>query len=323
MGKLVWSNCLAYLISIDAFLVLSGAVLTSFIWVTGLFERITLDRILPQFFIKKNKRWSSYWIVILFLFLCISILLITKWNVKLLAGVYTISFLSVMSLFWIGNILLKIRRSKIPRPEIASWFSVIFAIISTIIALFGNILMHPADGLPSNLSIFSAYFIPTVILIFIMLNRIIFLRLIIKFLQFLFEPIKNFVFKSNLAILDTINTINKQEFVFFTKGDSLSNLNKVMLYILRNENTRRIKIVTVLPEWEKVSKTLSQEIKFLDGEYEEIEVDFVVLHWEFCPKLIHDLSREWKIPVNFMFIGSPSDKFPYSIEELGGVRLII
>jgi hypothetical protein len=108
--------------------------------------------------------------------------------------------------------------------------------------------MHPADGLPSNLSIFLAYFIPTVILIFIMLNRIIFLRLIIKFLQFLFEPIKNFVFKSNLVILDTINTINKQEFVFFTKGDSLSNLNKVMLYILRNENTRRIKIVTILPE---------------------------------------------------------------------------
>lgn len=323
MWKLVWNNWLAYLISIDAFLVLSWAVLTSFIWVTGLFERITLDRILPQFFIKKNERWSSYFIIIMFLFLCISILLITKWNVKLLAGVYTISFLSVMSLFWIGNVLLKIRRSKLPRPEVASWFSLFIAISLTILALIWNILMKPANWLPSNLFIFLMYFIPTIILITIMLNRIFLLKLIIHFLQLLFEPIKNFVFKSNLEILNVINKINKQEFVFFTKWDSLSNLNKVMIYILENENTRRIKIVTVLPIWTKVSKTLVQKIKFLDEEYTEIEVDFKVLHWEFSPKLIKDLSREWKIPINFMFIWSPSDKFPYSIEELGGVRLII
>jgi hypothetical protein len=80
-----------------------------------------------------------------------------------------------------------------------------------------------------------------------MLNRIFLLKLIIHFLQFIFEPIKKFVYKSNLEILNTINKINKQEFVFFTKGDSLSNLNKVMLYILENENTKRIKFVTVLP----------------------------------------------------------------------------
>ncbi len=323
MWKLVWNNGLAYLISIDAFLVLSGSVLTSFIWVTWLFERITLDRILPQYFIKKNKRWSSYRIITMFLLLCISILLITKWNVKLLAWVYSISFLAVMSLFWIGNILLKVFRSKIPRSEIASWFSVFIAITLTITALIGNILMKPADSLPSNLSIFLIYFIPTIILISIMLNRIFILKLIIHFLQFIFEPIKNFVYKSNLAISNTINKINKQEFVFFTKGDSLSNLNKAMLYILENENTKRIKFVTVLPPWEIVSKELVQEIKFLDAEYEEITVDFRVLHWEFWPKLIHELSQKRKIPVNFMFIWSPSYKFPYRIEELGWVRLII
>ena len=44
---------------------------------------------------------------------------------------------------------------------------------------------------------------------------------------------------------------------------------------------------------------------------------------KFGPDLISRLSEEWKIPVNFMFIGSPGDHFPYRIEELGGVRLII
>jgi hypothetical protein len=34
-----------------------------------------------------------------------------------LAGVYTFSFLAVMGLFGIGNLLLKFKRKKLPRPE--------------------------------------------------------------------------------------------------------------------------------------------------------------------------------------------------------------
>jgi hypothetical protein len=156
-----------------------------------------------------------------------------------------------------------------------------------------------------------------------MLNRTLILKLIIKFLEYLFKPIKEFVINSNQAMLNTINKINKQQFVFFTKNDNISNLNKVLLYILKNEHTRKIKFVTVLAEWESVSSKLRQNIKFLDDEYEEIEIEFIVLHGEFCPKLIQKLSRVWKIPVNFMFIWSPSNKFPYGMDELGGVRLII
>jgi amino acid transporter len=45
---------LAYLISIDAVLVLCGAVLTSFVGVSGLLNRMTLDRILPNYFEAKQ-----------------------------------------------------------------------------------------------------------------------------------------------------------------------------------------------------------------------------------------------------------------------------
>lgn len=51
--------------------------------------------------------------------------------------------------------------------------------------------------------------------------------------------------------------------------------------------------------------------------------DFIELDDNFGPPLINRLSKEWKIPINFMFIGSPGDRFPYKVEELGGVRLII
>lgn len=323
MGNFVGGNWVASLIAIDAFLVLSGAVLTSFVGVTGLLERMTLDRIMPPFFLKKNKKGSSYRIIIMFLLLSVSVLLITEGNVQLLAGVYTISFLSVMALFGIGNILLKIRRNSLPRPEKATWTGVLIAISAVVIALIGNIVMPPKDNLPSNLRVFLYYFIPTILFIIVMLNRTILLKLILKLLDAFFDPIRAFFIISDRKIKNILNKINQQEFVFFTKGDNIAALNKVMLYIERNEHTRKLKIVTVLKDIKTAPPNLKQEINFLDREYPEIDIELIILEGVFTPSLIKELSEKWNIPINFMFIGSPSNKFPYKIEQLGGVRLII
>uniref|UniRef100_UPI00404B8A65 APC family permease n=1 Tax=Flavobacterium sp. TaxID=239 RepID=UPI00404B8A65 len=323
MGEHVGGYWIATLIAIDAFLVLSGAVLTSFVGVTGLLERMTLDRILPPFFLKKNKKGSSYRIVIMFLSLSVSVLLITNGDVRLLAGVYTISFLAVMALFGIGNILLKIKRNSLPRPEKASWFAVIIAILAVVIALIGNVTMPPKEGLPSNLQVFAYYFIPTILFIAVMLNRTVLLKVVLKILDAFFDPIRKFSYNSDKAIKRILNKINLQEFVFFTKGDNIATLNKVMLYIERNEHTKKMKIVTVLEKGQTGPQNLAQEIDFLDREYPEIDIELVILEGKFTPQLIQELSIKWNIPVNFMFIGSPTNKFPYKIEELGGVRLII
>ncbi len=313
MGQKVGGKWIATLIAIDAVVVLSGAVLTSYVGVSGLLERMALDRILPQYFLKKNKKGSSYRIVIMFFLLSVSVLLITRGEVKLLAGVYTISFLSVMALFGFGNILLKVKRAKLPRPERASWIAVIVAIIAVLIALVGNISMKPKDpDMPSNLQVFLPYFIAAMVFVLIMLNRIAILKGILQVVKYV-----------NNQIIQLINDIVKQEFVYFTKGDNLANLNRVMLYIRDNEHTKKIKIVHVQQPGEKTPASLKRDIEFLDKEYPEIKIDFQIVEGTFGPKLISRLSKEWNIPVNFMFIGSPSDKFPYRIEELGGVRLIM
>ena len=323
MGDFVGGEWMAAIIAVDAFLVLSGAVLTSFVGVSGLLERMTLDRIMPQFFLKKNKKGSSYRIIILFFALAVSVLLITNGNVGLLAGVYTISFLSVMALFAIGNILLKIRRNQLPRPEKATWLSVFLAIVAVLCALAGNILMDPKDDLPSNIVVFLDYFIPTIIFIIIMLNRTILLKLVLRVIYAIFNPLRRLVLNMDKKITQTVNRINDQEFVFFTKGDNIATLNKVMLYIIKNEHTRKIKIVLALDKEGMVPKNLPDEIRFLDREYPEIKIDFQIIEGKFSPQLIKKLSKEWNIPINFMFIGAPSNKFPYKVEDLGGVRLII
>ena len=328
MGKLSAGQWLSTLISLDAVLVLSGAVLTSYIGVTGLMERMTLDRILPHFFIKKNRKGSSPRIIILFLIISISVLLFTKGEVGILAGVYTISFLSVMFLFGFGNILLKIRRAKLPRPEAASWLSLLIALIAVLIALAGNILMKPGEEeAPANIRIFLAYFVPAILLILVLLNRVRILRATLGMIVYIFNQFKDWFLKISTRLNNSINAINSQQFVYFAKRDNLAVLNKVMLYIKHNESTKNLKIVHVVDPSRNDEAVFVEDFKkvvsIINEEYPEIDVTGEIVEGVFGPELIKKLCKKWGIPVNFMFIASPGDHFPYRVEELGGVRLII
>lgn len=318
MGGIAGGNWLSWLISVDAALVLSGAVLTSFVGVGGLVQRMTLDRILPQFLLKLNRRGSAYRIMIAFFILCVSILLITQGELGALAGVYTISFLAVMALFGFGNVLLKVKRSRLPRPEQAKWASLLLAIIAVMLALVGNAILNPV-----YLAVFLEYFIPTVGVVAIMLYRVSILKGLLQILKYASDPLLKMVSSSSVALNEMIDKINAQEFVFFTKGDDVAVLNKVMRYVSGNEHTCKLKIVTVLPEGEEISAEIKKDVEVLDRAYPEIKIDYIKLVGEFGPELIDSLSREWNIPKNFMFIGSPGNKFPYKIADLGGVRLII
>ncbi|OGX86532.1 amino acid permease [Hymenobacter lapidarius] len=318
MGTVTGGPWLGTLISINAVAVLSGAVLTSFVGVSGLMKRMTLDRILPQFFLKENKRGSNYVILFTFFLLCVSVLLITNGKLGPLAGVYTISFLSVMAFFALGNFLLKRKRPNLPRPVYAGVITVTLAIIGVFVALFGNVKMHP-----EYLVVFLQYFLPSMAVISIMLNRIAILNFILSTVDSFERHLPRASRLGRLMVRRQLRELSQQEFVFFTKGDNVVNLNKVMAYVVENEFTNRLKIVTLLKDGEQFPDELLSDIRVLDRAYETIEVDFVTMEGHFGPELIEELSAKWKIPKNFMFIGSPGDRFPYQISELGGVRLII
>ncbi len=324
MGDKTGGSWLKWLISIDAVLVLSGAVLTSFVGVSGLMQRMALDRILPQYFLKTNSRGSAYRVIIAFFFLCISILFVTQGDVTILAGVYSISFLSVMLLFSIGNILLKTKRARLPRPVRASFLGLAFSIVAVSLAIYGNINMPNNEGKLVNFPTFIAYFLPTMTVLIIMLNRVALIRMILHAVSYLSNRFRKFVLLTNMRLHKIENKINSQEFVFFTKGDKIDVLRKVMQYVENNEETRKLKVVHVLPEGEEVNDNFLVDLDVLDRAYPEIKIEFeTIKNRVFSPELIDELSEEWDIPKNFMFISSPSEKFPYSITELGGVRLII
>ena len=318
MGLVAGGKWLSVLVSVDAALVLSGAVLTSYVGVTGLIKRMTLDRCLPQVLLRTNRMGTNHLIVIFFFLLAVSVLLLTHGELGALAGVYTISFLAVMALFGIGNILLKVKRARLPRPTIASWPSVFMAIAAVLAALVGNILMNPA-----YLRVFLGYFVPAILVVGIMLGRIEIMRVMLFAIRTVSEAIQDRTSRAAKAIRAKIDKINSQRFVFFTRGDSIANLNEAMLYVRRNEHTNRVRVVIVYKDKKEIPPRLEQDLEFLDEAYPEIDIEFMAIEGEFGPELIQQLSGRWRIPTNFMFIGSPGDHFPYRIEELGGVRLII
>jgi len=293
-------------------------VLTSYVGVTGLAKRITLDRILPNYFLKENKRCVNYRIIIGFFLLCISVLLVTKGNLADLAGVYTFSFLTVMALFGVGNLYLKAKRRKLPRPEKATIISVLLAIGFVVTAFVGNIRLNI-----ESFFVFIKYLIPALAFIIIMLNRALIIKWLIYIIDYLYRPLRKFVISSSRNLHNSLRKINSLELVFFTKGDNVAILNRVMIYVEENETTKRLKIVHVRDSKETDNEALIKDLEVLDRAYPDIHIEFVEVEGKFGPDIIEELSKKWKIPKNFMLIGSPGNKFPYRVSELGGVRLIM
>ena len=156
-----------------------------------------------------------------------------------------------------------------------------------------------------------------------MLNRTAILNLVLSATEQLGTHLPRAARLSRVKVRKHLRELAQQEFVFFTKGDNVVNLNKVMAYVVENEFTSRLKIVTLLKEGEKYPEELLNDIKVLDRAYTQIKVELITMPGQFGPALTDELSAKWNIPKNFMFIGSPGDRFPYQISELGGVRLII
>lgn len=300
---------LEVVVSVDAILVLSGAVLTSYVGVNGLVRRMTLDRCLPQFLLNENKfRGTNHWIILIFFLLTSSLILIVDGNPITLSGVYTVAFLSVLALFAIGNLLLKFKRSRLPRLYNAPVPVVIIGLSLVVSALIGNIILNVV-----YLEYFSMYFSVTLVIIITMLTR----TRILKWLNR--SPLQRFFGKQ---LVNAVRTVNQQEMIFFTKTDEISVLNKAILYVRENELTDRLRIVHVYKNEEDIPSRLRENIKILDEMYPKHRIDLGLVQGTFNPALVEKLTEVFDVPKNFMYITTPSNRFPHRISEFGGVRLI-
>jgi amino acid transporter len=314
VGLLTGGKPLHALVVIDAGLVLSGAVLTSFIGVTGLVHRMTLDQCFPQFLLKTNRRGSYHRIILTFMVLCISILYLTHGELLQLAGVYTISFLGVMTLFGIGNILLKIHRKELKRTYRAGWSTVVLGVLATSVGIIGNVIIDYRF-----LMYFAIYFIPAALIVGLMYARITLLKTVLILINEMLQ--RAFIWREK--VIEEIMDITNIRLVLFIRGGALFRLSKAFDYIQRNESSRNILVVHLYKEHNpEEEEEILRSLKILEELYPDLKTEYISRHGFFGPKMVEALSQELKVPKNYMFIGAPEAKHHFSLEDLGGVRVI-
>jgi amino acid transporter len=312
----IGGQALQWIVVSDAFLVLSGAVLASFVGATGLLYRMTLDHCLPSTLLLprlKFRNENTYRLIMLFAALCLSILFVTKGELLSLAGVYTISFLGVMTAFALGNLILRKNRTDLKRTYQSHVVFVIIAAISTLVGIGGNIFINPR-----NLYYFLAYFTPAIIIVLTMIYRDYILEWLmaalkpVPFLQKLIEPL----------FLHVINT----RIVLFAHHPE--KLYSSLDYIRRNETSRRITIVFCKNKSHTSEEQVESFKKFITFFTEarifpHFDLDFIVEEeMVFGPETVKAYASRFRIGRNNIFIGSIHSFHDFTFDDLGGVRII-
>ncbi|RLN37365.1 hypothetical protein BBJ28_00019733 [Nothophytophthora sp. Chile5] len=337
VGQVAVGHWFEVWICIDAFIVLSGSVLTSYIGISGLVRRLSCDRVLPSFLAKTNKaRGTNHYIIGIYFLLASSLVVVLNADSVIMNGVYTYAFLGLMALFSCACTLLKAKRAEIPRDVCAPWFVVVMGFLLVVVAIFANLL-----GDPSVLMYFALYFIVVAIIMFVMFERVMILTWILALMKNVMPSPHGKAAAIGFSVSDSsemehtgargghtiaraIMSISDAPIVFFCKVPDLTILNKAIIYVRRNEQTQTLRIVHVFGDEEAdapVLETFREMAALFDSMYPKIRVDFVSVHGEFGPAMIEWLSRTMKVPRNMMFITQP-DFLSAERVSTAGVRVI-
>jgi amino acid transporter len=276
------------MVAVDAGIVLCGGVLTSYVGVIGLMERMTNDRYFflkffkifsscfPSFLLKKNPWTKTPHFIILGFFLMSALLFVSvSGDLNIMGGVFTLAFLSVMFSFAFGNMLVKYKRPGIFREYKTRWPTIFFATGAISVGIVGNILLN-VDYLK--------YFI-LVLALPVVLATFTFSRIkILKLFLFFANLLPNFLqtrLEISQKITEKLKGVAAFTVVFFTKTAEIHILNKAVLYAHQNELCNSIVLVHVYESENFIPQHLKENHYIIDHVYPKIKIDLVKKDWIF------------------------------------------
>ncbi|KAL4145477.1 hypothetical protein PRNP1_013146 [Phytophthora ramorum] len=311
MGRVAAGMWLMSWVSIDAFIVLAGEVLTSYVRIMGLVRRVAFDRA--------------------------SLVVLLHADASVLAGVFTFAFLGVMALFAFGCMLLKLKREDIPRDVHAPWWSCIFGLVMVLLGLLGNLL-----GDPAIFTYFALYFVVFASTMFIMLERVFILHILLYIMQQLFpsrgaldgavEDVE--AAKSQGKVKDGSRlepreaALSQQCFEKSVSADRVLHQNTQSTsaqqgHPVQDSSAEVTETDVQRRQLERENVEDMREItRVFDLTYPKVKIDFVhVGGSSFDNALVHWISEELRVQSNTMFIRQPGTKHIHQVAALG-VRVI-
>jgi amino acid transporter len=317
MAEKVGGHPFKVVLGVDGFLVLAGSVLTAYVGVVGLVRRLAGDRCLPAFLMQRNQwRGTNHWIIFGFFLICSSLYLMVNGNLTDLGGVYSIAFLSVMSLFALANMTLKYKRGSIPRALHASWLGVGVAFMLVATAWSLTVALHP-----DYLRVFLIYFVGVAVIFMITYYRIQFLRILRSMLREIAAKVRCCE-SCLLRVTSFIHEIQSPAVVFYAKTPRIDIINKAVLYVRANEHSHHIYVVHVCPPDQEPPEAFRRNVEIVDSLYPKIRIDAVLMRGHFGPDAVRTVEAKLNVLPNMQFIKCPSENFLHKIASLGGVRVI-
>ncbi len=197
-------------------------------------------------------------------------------------------------------------------PE--SWRVILVAIGATSFGMIGNVIIDR-----KNLVFFLEYFIPTIIIVLLMYLRIPILKTVLELLNNLMSSI--LVWRTR--VIDSITGITDQRVILFTRAVGLERLHAAFSYIVKNESSRSVVVIHLFsnPAYNE-EDSLKKGLETFGEIFPTLKLQLVVREGRFGPEIIDEVSREYGVATNNIFIGAPEEKHSFSVRDLGGVRVI-
>jgi hypothetical protein len=100
-------------------------------------------------------------------------------------------------------------------------------------------------------------------------------------------------------------------------------LSKAFEYIAQNESSQKITVVRLYATLDQVEEDeTKQSLKIMEELYPSLKIDYLSRQGHFGPATVESIAEELNVPKNNIFIGAPESKHRFSVEDLGGVRVI-
>ncbi|KAH0581075.1 hypothetical protein H2248_012209 [Termitomyces sp. 'cryptogamus'] len=301
-------------IVIDATVVLCGGVLTGILSACELLEQLAFHRILPEFFcLKLPITESPYVSVFSFVAFCGMLYASAGASLSMVSQMFSLVWLTVMSLFPLALLLLKLDRGRIARTPNTHVLIVFSSIVISILVFAGNIALNPATA-----GYFLVYFLSITTIFKATQNRIHLLRWVYWLCDE--HPCLHSLMLIKIAkvkLIDLMLSLKSQPICILVKTSEFNQLVKMISYVRNSEETSCIKIVHFNDCERGIIPVLEAHAKILREDFPEFLIDLIIVDATFNPPGVMALSNRLNIPTPLMFMSCPGARFPFSIADFG------
>ncbi len=120
-----------------------------------------------------------------------------------------------------------------------------------------------------------------------------------------------------------IDDIAKVRVGVFVRLGRLRRLVKAFDYIDRNEDCQNVLIFRFYTHDDpNIDLSIHKNLGVIRELYPEMRIEYQARKGRFNPGSVENLSQELEVSKNFMFMGSLTEKQLFSVQDLGGVRVI-